>query len=147
MDQPTVFPPFTVTDAAVSQIETLGGRVLIDLEAGGCCGTAFAFSALTEAMEQPSHAQEYGCPGAWLIVSKAAGEIMTGAVLDYSDRLKPPRFRVLRNPNTPDICPCKRSFGAAWQGPGSPRCRSYLPMPWDDTYDPPVRWKRQTGRS
>jgi hypothetical protein len=34
----TVFPPFAVTEAAVAQIEAVGGVVRIDVADGGCCG-------------------------------------------------------------------------------------------------------------
>jgi hypothetical protein len=71
--------------------------------------------------------------------------VLPGATLDYAGRLKPPRFRVLRNPNTTHVCACRRSFGEPWPGPRQPACRSYQPMPWDDHYDPPIAWKRQTG--
>jgi hypothetical protein len=49
----------------------------------------------------------------------------------YGARLKPPRFRVLVNPNTPLRCPCRRSFGVEWPGREQPDCQSYVPMPWD----------------
>jgi len=140
----TVLPPFDVTRAAIDQLETLGGCVLIDVHDGGCCGSTYVFAAVApEAL--PADARRYGCPGAWLAVGPAAAEVLPGATLDYAARLKPPRFRVLRNPNTAHVCACRRSFGEPWPGPRQPGCRSYEPMPWDDEYDPPIAWKRQTG--
>ena len=62
------------------------------------------------------------CPG---------GSVLTGATLDYGSDLHPPRFRVIRNPNTPVRCACNRSFGPALAGPRHPDCRSRDGMPWD----------------
>lgn len=144
MDQ-TLVPPFTVTHAAIDEIERLGGHVRVELADGGCCGTAYAFTVPdTEDQDPPDH-HRYGCEGAWLTVSKGASAVLDGATLDYASRLRPPRFRVIRNPNTEHVCACRRSFGAPWPGAGSSHCRSYLPMPWDTTFDPPASWKRQTG--
>jgi len=44
----TTHPSFTVTRPAINQIEALGGAVLIDAEDGGCCGTAYAFSTVSD---------------------------------------------------------------------------------------------------
>lgn len=144
-DTTTTLPPFQVSRAAIDQIELLGGAVRIDVEDGGCCGSAYAFTQLPADYTRADDEAQFGCPGAWLIVGARATTVMTGATLDYSDRLKPPRFRVINNPNTDQICSCRRSFGRPWPGPGQPQCRSYLPMPWDNEYEPPTRWKRQTG--
>lgn len=138
-------PPFTVTPSAVEKIAELGGWVLIDLVQGGCCGTAYTYSAPASPDTIPSAASRFGCPGAWLYVSTEALAMLPGATLDFGSRLRPPRFRVLRNPNTPEVCPCRRSLGKPWPGPRQPTCRSYLPMPWDGEFDPPAAWQRQTG--
>lgn len=139
----TRLPPFTVTPAAIDEIEAAGGVVRLDVVDGGCCGRTYAFTLGDSA---PAAGDErFGCRGAYLDISEAAADVLTGATLDYSGKLKPPRFRVLRNPNTEEICACRRSFGAPWPGPGQPTCRSYSPMPWDGEYDPPRGWKRQTG--
>ena len=119
-----VLPPFTVTPAAIAQIADLGGAVLIDLENGGCCGTTYVFRALAE--DEEIDADRYGCQGAWLVVGEQAARVMPGATLDYGAKLRPPRFRVLKNPNTPDVCPCRRSFGQPWPGRGHSQCRSYM---------------------
>ena len=142
----TALPPFRVTDAAIAQIEALGGAVRIDVERGGSCGTVYSFSILNS-VEESRQAGEtvYGCPGAWLAVGDELTALLPGATLDYAGRLKPPRFRVLRNPNTQEVCACRRSFGEPWPGPGQPECRSYTPMPWDVEFEPPGRWQRQTG--
>ncbi|GAB3537081.1 iron-sulfur cluster assembly accessory protein [Arthrobacter tecti] len=124
----TVFPPFTVTAAAVEQVVHLGGRVRIDLEPGGCCGTTYV---ITRDPSDPTDAR-YGCPGVELFVSESALAVLTGATVDYSGRIKPRRFRVLRNPNTPRRCRCNRSFGRDWPGKGQPECRAKCPMPWAD---------------
>lgn len=139
-DQPCL-PPFAVTPRAIAAIERLGGCVRIDLEVGGCCGTFYAFSLGPGG--QP--AERYGCEGAWLEVSPEAARVLPGARLDYGATLKPARFRVLANPNTANVCACRRSFGAPWPGPGSADCRSYQPMSWDDDYEPPDEWRRRTG--
>lgn len=133
----TVFPPFAVSRAAIEAIEALGGAVRVDLEDGGCCGTAYAFSLVDAEDEQVQGDARYGCPGAWLFVTEAVGEVLAGATLDYGARLRPPRFRVSRNPNTEHVCACRRSFGQPWPGPRQPACRSYLPMPWDEEFEPP----------
>lgn len=99
----------------------------IDLIDGGCCGTAYDFTRHPAA----SSDQVFGCDGAWLVVSDDAMRILPGTKLDYSDRIKPPRFRVINNPNTPVRCPCNRSFGMTWPGRCQPDCRAKTPMPWD----------------
>lgn len=88
----TRFPPFTVTPAAVEALERLGGAVRVDLDEGGCCGTTWSFSLAGEQAHPDD--ERYGCPGAWLHVSPAAGALLEGATLDHGPRLKPPRFRV-----------------------------------------------------
>lgn len=137
-----LFPPFTVTRAAIEQLTALGGAVRIDIEDGGCCGTTYVFNQVDP---ESASGTAYGCPGAWLIVSDTAASVLSGATLDYSERVKPPRFRIIGNPNTEHVCACRRSYGQPWPGPGQPTCRSYQPMPWDTTYDPPRQWKRRTG--
>ena len=122
----TILPPFVVTPAAVRQIEALGGSVRVDIATGGCCGSTYVFTADPAARTDVA----YGCPGAVLAVSPVALPVLTGARLDYSARIKPPRFRVIGNPNTPERCPCNRSFGEQWPGRGQPDCRANTPMPW-----------------
>lgn len=124
----TILPPFRVTPAAVAEIEAVGGAVRLDVADGGCCGSTYVF---TPDPPGPSDAR-FGCPGAVLSVSEAALPLLTGARLDYSARIRPARFRVLANPNTPQRCPCNRSFGREWPGRGQPDCRAATPMPWDD---------------
>lgn len=141
----TVLPPFMVSRAAIDAIEELGGAVRVDLEQGGCCGTTYTYSLVDPDSDSVSDDGRYGCPEDWLFVSPAAEAILPGATLDYGARLRPPRFRVTRNPNVEHVCACRRSFGEPWPGPGQPTCRSYRPMPWDDDYEPPRRWQRQTG--
>jgi iron-sulfur cluster assembly accessory protein len=109
------------------QIEAAGGSVRIDIVGGGCCGRKYVFSAGAPDGDD----QVFGCPGATLAVSPVALATMTGAKLDYGAALKPPRFRILANPDTPLRCPCNRSFGAEWPGRDQPDCQSQLPMPWD----------------
>lgn len=162
-------PPFTVTASAVEQILALGGRLLIGVEPGGCCGTAYVFSlpeddavhpldathpdgptpsvgvAVNGSVEPDDGVAVFRCGEAQVRVTPAALDVLRGATLDHGIRQRPPRFRVMRNPNTPLTCPCRRSFGAPWPGPGQPECRSYLPMPWDETFEPPAPWRRQTG--
>ena len=118
--------PFTLTPAAQGEIRRLGGTLRVGLEAGGCCGTSYVFALDRQ-------------PGDLLLtdvdltlrLSPAAALILTGARLDYGARLKPPRFRVLANPNTPERCACNRSFGSPFPGKVTPQCRAYEPMPWD----------------
>lgn len=124
----TLLPPFDVTRSAIDQIEQLGGTVRVDVAAGGCCGSTYLFSTDRAADSD----QNFGCPGAWLAVSIDALAVLRGAQLDYSARVKPARFRVLRNPNTMQRCPCNRSFGRDWPGRGQPDCRAACRMPWDE---------------
>jgi iron-sulfur cluster assembly accessory protein len=126
-------PPFRVTRPAIDTIEAVGGTVRVDLEPGGCSGHAYSW---TLAPPRDDDAV-YGCEGAWLVVSAAAGAALRGATVDYNARIKPPRFRVLGNPNTPERCPCNRSFGDPWPGRGHPDCRAAQPMPWQSPSDPP----------
>jgi hypothetical protein len=67
MSEETVFPPFRVSPAAVSQIEAVGGSVRIDISAGGCCGRRYVFTA-----DQPDADDEvFGCTGATLALRVA----------------------------------------------------------------------------
>ena len=143
MSSDTVLPPFRVTAAAIDEIEALGGAIRVDVHPGGCSGYTYVYSLACG--ESAPTDQRFGCPGAWLDVSEKAAAVLSGATLDYGRGLKPPRFRVLRNPNTPEVCACRRSFGEPWPGPKQPNCASYLPMPWDDGFEPPAPWRRQTG--
>lgn len=140
----TRFPPFAVTRAAIEQIESLGGAVRIDVVDGGCCGQTYDFST-ADGGGPAGDDTAYGCPGAWLVVGARAAAVLDGATLDYAERLKPPRFRVIANPSTEHVCACRRSFGRVWPGPGQRACRAYQPMPWDTTFEPPRSWQRQTG--
>ena len=92
--------------------------VRIDIEEGGCCGSTWVFSQA----EPASSDQVCGCPGALLAVSAAALALLAEARLDYGAKLKPPRYRVLGTPG--ERCPCRRSFGHPWPGPGQPDCRA-----------------------
>lgn len=141
----TSFPPFTVTRAAIEQIVALGGALRVDAEPGGCCGTAYAFAQVDAAEPLQRGDTRCGCPGAWLVVGSSIAPVLDGATFDYRAKLEPPRFRVLSNPNTESVCAWRRSFRRPWPGPRQPECRSYLPMPWDSTFDPPIQWMRQTG--
>lgn len=122
-----VFPPFIVTAAAIRQLELIGGHARVDIQNGGCCGNTYVF---TQGPGNDSDTK-YGCPGAELFVSDAARAVLVGATLDYSPTVKPARFRVLKNPNTPKRCPCNRSFGRDWPGKGQPACAARTPMPWE----------------
>ncbi|WP_293911700.1 iron-sulfur cluster assembly accessory protein [Deinococcus sp.] len=114
-----------MTSAALEEIRRLGGTLRVGLEAGGCCGASYMFGLR-------------GQPGdLWftdadltLCLSPDALLILSGARLDYGARIKPPRFRVLANPNTPQRCACNRSFGLPFPGKATPQCRAYEPMPW-----------------
>lgn len=124
----THLPPFGVTRSAINQIEALGGAVRVDIAPGGCCGTTYLFTT-DRATDTDGN---FGCPGAELAVGAEALPVLAGAQLDYRASVKPARFRVLRNPNTPERCPCNRSFGRAWPGRGQPDCRATRLMPWDE---------------
>ena len=58
------------------------------------CFTASDTADVPGALED-SHSR-YGCEGAWLYVSRDADELLESALLDYSPRIRPPRFRVLK---------------------------------------------------
>lgn len=141
----TTRPDFTVTVAAVDQIISLGGAVRLAVHEGGCCGSVYRFEQVADGDDAPLGDERFGCPGAWLFVASQARDVLTGATLDYGASLKPPRFRILHNPNTEHVCACRRSFGEPWPGPRQPTCESYAPMPWDVTFEPPGGWVRRTG--
>jgi iron-sulfur cluster assembly accessory protein len=123
----TVLPPFAVTAAAIRQLEVMGGSARVDIRDGGCCGSTYVFTQ-DAGIESDTRS---GCVGAELFVSDAARVVLTGATLDYSATIKPARFRVMRNPNTPTRCPCNRSFGRDWPGKAQPGCMAKSPMPWN----------------
>ncbi|MDB4894354.1 MAG: HesB/YadR/YfhF family protein, partial [Firmicutes bacterium] len=116
------------TDAAARQIAALtnqtGAALRIELRPGGCCGTYYQFTL------SPPHPGDVPA-GASVYLQPEAAAILTGATLDYGARLKPPRFRVLRSPNTPEKCPCGRSFGAPFPGRPTLHCQAYRPIYWD----------------
>lgn len=117
-----------VTPAAVTQIRALGGCLRVSLEPGGCCGTTYVFGLSA----CPGDLLTNLGAGLTLTLSLEAAVVLAGARLDYSARLKPPRFRVLAGPNTPERCACNRSFGRPFPGKATPQCRAYAPMPWDE---------------
>lgn len=127
MSDDTALPPFTVTPAALRQLEILGGTVRVDLAPTGCCGLIYIWTTDLPTADDGV----LGCTGAVLAVSAAAARALIGARVDYGARLHPPRFRVTGNPNTPMSCPCNRSFGRPWPGRGQPDCQATTPMPWD----------------
>ncbi|HYF76071.1 MAG TPA: iron-sulfur cluster assembly accessory protein [Symbiobacteriaceae bacterium] len=116
----------TVTTAAADKVLALGGQLRIELRQGGCCGTHYCFL-----LAGPQPGDIAIAPG--IHAAPDAAQILQGARLDYGAHLKPPRFRVLKNPNTPHRCPCGRSFGKPWPGKETPQCQAYVPMPWDET--------------
>ena len=117
--------PIHLTTAARQQIRRLGGYLRISLEPGGCCGTAYAFALAGQAGDL--HFTEDDLT---LSLSANAAAVLAGAKLAYGHRLKPPRFRILNNPNTPLRCACNRSFGQPFPGKATPQCLAYAPMPW-----------------
>jgi Fe-S cluster assembly iron-binding protein IscA len=112
-----------LTSAAMTEIERLG-QVRFDLGTGGCCGIYYRFAV------------EEGRPGDVIVrvgmgvlsLSPEAAVVVAGSLLDWGANLKPPRFRVLRNSNTPVRCPCGRSFGLPYPGRPGPECRAYQPI-------------------
>lgn len=112
-----------LTRASGSQMEGLR----IDLRPGGCCGTFYHFS-----LDLPASGDlVWEVSTARIITTPAVAQLVQGARLDYGAGLKPPRFRILRNPNTPVKCPCGRSFGSPYPGKSTPFCQAYTPMCWD----------------
>ena len=61
------------------------------------------------------------------MVSTEARTVLAGSVVDYGAALRPPSFRVTRNPNTAERCACNRSFGRPWPGRGHPGLRGEGP--------------------
>jgi iron-sulfur cluster assembly accessory protein len=118
--------PCVPTSAAQGEIRRLGGALRIGLDAGGCCGTSYVFG-----LDAQPGDLSFTEAGLTLCLSPAAAAVLTGARLDYGARLRPPRFRVLANPNTPERCACNRSFGRPFPGKATKACRAYEPMPWD----------------
>jgi iron-sulfur cluster assembly accessory protein len=126
-----------VTAAARAEIQALttasqdmARSLRIQLLPGGCCGTYYGFSI--DEQQHDDLVEEH--QGIHIFLTSAAAVILDGAKLDYGSRLKPPRFRILHNPNTPVKCPCRRSFGMPYSGKHSPYCKAYEPMPWHQTH-------------
>jgi iron-sulfur cluster assembly accessory protein len=114
-----------LSPAAVNEIQRLG-TLRLDLAEGGCCGTYYHFSR--ERRRPGDLVTSVGA--AELSLSPQAAPVVAGSVLDFGSTLKPPRFRLLRNPNAPLRCPCGRSFGQPYPGRPTARCQAYWPMPW-----------------
>lgn len=112
-----------LTPQAEAKLRELAG-VRLTVEPGGCCGTCYRFR-----LGGPVDGDRVVAPG--LALSPEAAAVLQGALLDYGAGLKPPRFRVLRNPNTPVKCPCGRSFGRPFPGKSTPVCEAYRAMDWD----------------
>ena len=123
----------TVTDAAANKVLELSNAAFehrtlrIDIRSGGCCGTCYNYS-LTHPKKEDLRLE---VKGVVVALSVKAAPILHNAKLDYGARLKPPRFRILKNPNTPERCACNRSFGKPFPGKTTPYCQAYEPMPWD----------------
>lgn len=121
-----------VTPAAQAKIRELTQDdpykyLRVALSAGGCSGTYYRFElAIPEAEDVRDDALR-------LALTPDAATVLRGARLDYGAKLRPVRFRVLRNPNTPIKCPCGRSFGAPFPGKVTPQCQAYVQMPWDES--------------
>lgn len=114
-----------LSPAAVREIQRLG-MLRLDLSEGGCCGICYHFSR--EGRRPGDLVIPVGA--AELALSPQAAPIVAESVLDFGANLKPPRFRLLRNPNTPLRCPCGRSFGQPYPGRPTACCQAYRPMPW-----------------
>lgn len=114
-----------ITAAATTEIGRLS-HVRLGLCAGGCCGTYYRF---TRAPSQPGDIIMAVGEGI-LSLEPAAYAIVRGSLLDYGAGLKPPRFRILRNSNTPLRCPCGRSFWQPYPGRPTAQCQAYQPMEW-----------------
>ncbi|MFZ5818040.1 MAG: HesB/IscA family protein [Bacillota bacterium] len=123
-----------LTERAVQKVRELtrsrGDRsgLRIELLPGGCCGTYYHFT-----VDQPRPTdllirESDAC----LLLVPAVYALVRGSRLDYDPHLKPPRFRLLRNPNTPERCACGRSFGQPYPGRATPQCQAYRPMDWDE---------------
>ena len=113
-----------LTPAAIAKIKSLPGPLRIALRSGGCCGSYCHFEV---APAQPGDLP-LTTGGVTFYLAPGAAQVLQGARLDWGESLKPPRFRVLRNPNTPQKCPCGRSFGRSWPGRCQPGCQAYEPM-------------------
>ena len=122
-----------LTESAAQKIlELTGGAdgrgLRIRLLPGGCCGTYYHF--VIDDLRPGDMVVE--ASGAQVLLEPEVYPVLKGSRLDCGPALKPPRFRVLRNPNTPQKCPCGRSFGRPYPGRKSPQCQAYRPMPWDE---------------
>lgn len=120
-----------LTTAAVDQIrrlaagaDRLGSGLRITLQPGGCCGQ-FLYMYLGSRQEGDVVVEQ---GGATVLVDPALAPLLEGAILDYGDRLRPPRFR-LKNIRIPHKCACGRSIGSPYRGK-SKQCRAYEPPPW-----------------
>jgi iron-sulfur cluster insertion protein len=103
---------FTVSDRAaerVAEIVASQGRpsaLRVAVLAGGCSGFQYTFE-LDEAPAPDDLVVERG--GARVLVDPASMDLLSGAVLDFTDELMGAHFTI-RNPNATSSCGCGTSF-------------------------------------
>lgn len=100
----------------------------IQLLPGGCSGTYYHFTISKVEENDIVFNFEQNIK---VYLDSATSLLLQGSTIDYKQTLKPPRFRVLKNPNTPLKCPCGRSFGNPYPGKVTPDCKAYTRMVWD----------------
>lgn len=120
-----------LAESAVQQIRRLTATAArsdyslrIAPQPGGCSGQ-FLYMSIDARQEGDLVVEQ---DGVTVYVAPSLATIVEGATLDYSDRIKPPRFR-LRNARVEHRCACGRSFGSPYLGK-SKQCRAYELPPW-----------------
>lgn len=123
---------------ARSRLQNVGLRIA--LRPGGCSGTSYHYSI---DRSRPDDVV-IGTGQCLVLLEPEVARMLEGAKLDYGPALKPPRFLLRQDPNTPTRCPCGRSFGSPFLGKPTPDCKAYVPMEWDQ---PEFRWPDQETRT
>lgn len=126
-----------LTESALRQIQRLlaaegrpGYSLRISLQPGGCSGQFIYFGV--ERKQEGDHTIAAG--EALIYVDQGLAALLEGVTLDYSDRIRPPRFR-FRNLRADHRCACGRSIGSPYLGK-SQQCRAYELPPWLDGLAP-----------
>lgn len=118
--------PFTVSEAAATRIASVIAKrkatatpegapppaaLRVAVEAGGCNGFQYQFTLIgPEAIAPDDTHIEKG--GALVVVDPASLDLLTGAELDFTDKLMGAHFAVT-NPNAASSCGCGTSFSVA----------------------------------
>jgi len=106
-------PPLTITPACAKRVKVLTAgeddpapmlRVIV--EGGGCSGFQYRFDLDRVEADDDRVIEAHGVR---VVVDEASLELLSGAVLDYTEDLMASAFTI-RNPNATSTCGCGTSF-------------------------------------